>query len=271
MGETYITFGGNYSNKLYLGGTVGIDHIRYHEESSYREEDADNSISDFKSYTYNSDVSTKGVGFNFKFGFIYRATDWVRFGGSVHSPTFFNMTDNYSNKMNSYFDNGDAYETSSPAGSFDYVLTTPMRATGSLAFIIAKMGSVSADYEFVDYSSASLSSSPNVFFEANSAIINKYTSTGNLRLGTEWKVKPFSIRGGYALFGNPYKSGTGNNASRSTYSLGFGIREKNYFLDFTYSLSRGSEKYYMFDPTLVNAASNTINSSAFVTTLGFRF
>lgn len=271
MGETYITFGGNYSNKLYLGATFGIDNVRYSEDADYNESDSQDTINGFDEYTYSSSLSTRGIGFNFKFGMIYRVNDWVRFGGAIHSPTYFSLSDAYSNRMNSRFDNGQTYSASSPEGNYDYYLSTPLRATGSLAFVIAKKGLLSADYEFVDYSSAVLSSSPNTFFDANNSIRNKYTSTANLRVGTEWRLDPFSIRAGYAMYGNPYKANTGNNSSKNIISAGFGIREKEYFLDFAYTYSISDEKYYMYDPSLVNAAATTTKQSGFLMTLGFRY
>lgn len=271
MGETYLTFGGNYSNKLYLGATVGFDHVRYFEESEYTEFDSQDTMSVFDSYTYSSSLSTRGVGFNFKFGMIYRVNDWVRFGGSIHSPTYLTLSDQYSNKMSATYDNNQTLSAQSPQGSYDYFITTPMRATGSLAFIIAKMGLISADYEFVDYSSAVISSSPNVFFDANNAIRSKYTSTGNLRVGTEWRLDPFSVRAGYAMFGNPYKTGVGNNFSKNVMSVGFGIREKEYFLDFAYNYAITDENYYLYSPELVSAASTTRKDASFVMTLGFRW
>ena len=48
MGETVFTLGGNYDDKLYLGMTIGIPHIRYSEESNYREK-TDTAYKDRKS------------------------------------------------------------------------------------------------------------------------------------------------------------------------------------------------------------------------------
>lgn len=39
FGETVISFGGNYSNKLYLGATIGIPSVRYTQEKVYEETD----------------------------------------------------------------------------------------------------------------------------------------------------------------------------------------------------------------------------------------
>ena len=271
-GETFITVGGNYGNKLYLGATVGFPHITYNETSSYDETDYRDSVkSSFKSYNYTSSVSTKGSGFNLKMGMIYRATDWFRFGLAVHTPSSFTMSDNYSSKITFIHDNGESTSSSSPSGSFNYRLTTPMKVIGSLGFVIAKKGIVGIDYEMVDYSSATLSSTPNVFSDQNTTIRKNYKTANNLRAGIEWRVDPFSIRAGYAYYGSPYQTGINTDASRMSYSAGFGIKEDGYFIDFAYVLTQYSENYYLYDPSLVSPAKNTMRSSSFMVTLGFRY
>lgn len=49
LGETVISFGGNYSNKLYLGATIGIPSVRYTQEKVYEETDDLDSIAQFTS------------------------------------------------------------------------------------------------------------------------------------------------------------------------------------------------------------------------------
>ena len=178
--------------------------------------------------------------------------------------------------MESDFEDGSHYEYSSPRGEYDYLITTPFRAIGSMSVIFGKRGLISADYEFVDYASARLRSGGDGygFTNENSQIQNKYTSAGNIRIGTEWRFPPFSFRGGYAHYGSPYSSNIDNDGSRQSYSIGLGIRESEYFIDFAYVLTQTSEKYYVYDPSrALGIDPSNINSSAhtFLATLGFRF
>lgn len=271
MHETVLSFGGNYNNRLYLGATIGFTGLKYIEESYYEEADIEDSIPDFNMFQYSQDLTAKGSGMNFKFGFIYRVTDFFRLGAAVHSPTYFSVSENYSSELNSKFDSGISYDESSPTGIFDYRVITPMRAIGSMAFIIKKKGLISADYEFIDYAEASLRSTPNVFSDENQTIRDKYTATGNIRVGAEWRLDPITLRGGYAHYGDPYSTYTNNDGSRNAYTVGLGIREEDYFLDFAYVLTRTKEKYYFYDPSLVNAASNKMQSSSFMITFGIRY
>lgn len=271
MGETVISFAGNYSNRLYLGASIGFPTIKYREESSYVESDLNDSIPNFlNSYSYNSSLYTKGSGFNFKMGAIYRATDWMRFGAAFHTPTYFTMEDTYNNALNIKYDDGTDYTETSPDGDYKYNLVTPMRAMGSFAFILKKKASINVDYEYVDYSNASLRSSPNVFVDVNNTIRQKYISGSNIRVGGEFKTGPFSVRGGYALYGNPFKSSS-VDASRASYTAGLGMRDNNYYLDFAFVLTQYKEQYYLYDPSFVKPATIINHQASFIFTLGFRF
>lgn len=275
MNEWVITMGGNYNDKLYIGATLGFPFLKYSDETSYKEVAlaSDIAFDQFRQFTYNENLTTEGSGFNFKFGLIFKPVDFIRIGAAIHTPTYFyDMKDTYTSSVKSKFDNGDVYQEDSPEGKYNYKLTTPMRAIGSLAFIIGKIGLISADYEFVDYSEARFrSGDAGVYFDVNDAIMNKYTSASNIRLGTEWRVNQFNFRGGYAMYGNPFKSGY-YDASRTSYTVGLGIKDVDYFLDFAYVLTQGKEDYYLYGTNVpLNPAKNTLTSSTFIMTLGFRF
>lgn len=275
MGEVVFSFGANYSNRLYLGATIGYATLRYKEETTYSEEDAQGTINGFRSFDYNQDLLTKGSGVNFKLGMIFRATDWFRFGMAVHTPTFYNLTDEYTNTMNSDLDNGITYSYSSPNGIFEYDLITPFKAIGSVAFIIGERGLISADYEWLDYSEASLRSSSYKFIDENSVIRNTYAAANNIRVGTEWRFLNYAFRGGYSYYGDPFKDGMnpGVEAIRSNYTLGLGIRDKGYFIDFAYIFSQGQEFYvpYLLTNKVVEGTENDISSHNVVITVGFRY
>lgn len=238
----------------------------------YEERDEKDTIFDFKSFSYTSNLETKGSGVNVKFGVIVKPVDWLRLGAAVHTPTSISMHDNYSNSMKSTFDNGDTYEDKSPSGSYDYTVTTPFRMIGSLGFVIKKKAVLNADYEYIDYTYAQLRSSPNVFADVNSTIRSKYTSTSNIRLGGEIRFDPLTFRLGYAMYGSPFKTGDNSAADRNSYSAGIGFRDKNYFIDFGYVLTKYTESGYLYDPEVVKSSvRSSYKTSAFVLTMGVRF
>ena len=278
MGEFDISISGNYNNKFYIGGTLGFPMLNYEEESTYTETDVEDTIAYFKSFDLKQKLYTSGTGFNFKLGMIFRPVDWMRLGGAIHTPTYWKLKDEYSSDISATFDsvppwttaNSQDFNASSPEGVYDYRLYTPWRLIGSMAIIIDKKGLISVDYEFIDYSSARLRGEFYGFDAENASIDQKYTHATNIRVGTEWRFQPFSIRGGYALYGSPFKGGL-NTGTRENYSFGFGIRESDFYIDFAYIFSQTSSDYFLYSGDLVDATLTESESHTFQTTLGFRF
>ena len=275
-GETVFSFGGNYDNKFFIGGNIGFTSLRYESESYYEETDSRDTIFDFQSFNMTEWVNTHGYGINAKFGLIYRPDDMVRIGVAVHTPTWYGMHDEYGNTTRSNFDNGDNYAYASDLGLFDYELTTPFRAVGSLAFVIGKAGLISGDYEFVDYSDAELDSHYDPYFDQNNSINRNFGASQNLRFGTEWNYGNMSFRGGYANYGSPFRSSTkpaNGDHSRQSYSFGLGFREGGYFLDLGYVYSQTEFLYvpYTLDNNTQPFAENKMRSHNVTMTLGVKF
>jgi long-subunit fatty acid transport protein len=268
INELVLSLGGNYNDRLYIGATFGFPYLRYYENSTYREIDENDTIMGFKEMSLHEDLETEGTGFNFKFGLIYRITDWVRIGAAVHTPTFYNLKDRWSKDITASYDNGNGYTAESPKGSFDYELNTPLRAVGSVAFIVGKYALISADYEFVDYSDARLRSRDYKFFDENNTITSLYTATSNIRAGFEIRLAPISLRGGYQLNFSPYDNNY-NDGQRMAFSGGIGLRDKKYFIDLGYVYSMKSEDYYLY--TGAPVVENDFSSHNILLTMGFRF
>ena len=107
MNEWYFALGGNYSDKLFIGATIGLPYFNYKESSQYQEEDINDSITGFKSLSINDDLTTSGSGVNLKVGFIFRPVEFIRFGGAVHTPTFFyRISDTFTRTVKSNVDEG---------------------------------------------------------------------------------------------------------------------------------------------------------------------
>jgi len=272
MGEYFVAFGANYSHKLYLGGSIGIQTLRYEENSDHEESDPDDVISNFNSMNYHEHLEARGSGFNFKVGVLYRPIDLLRIGMAIHTPTFFNIEEEYSYTIESNIEYSDGPATNnyySPINTFDYELQTPFKALGSLGFVIGKYGILSVDYEFVDYSTARLRSDTYSFNDENKVVDIKYTATSNIRVGGEFRNGPFRLRAGYGLYGSPYASNEPNSdAVYTTYSGGFGIKDEGFFFDVAFVHSTLNEKYFMYgtEEATLDKTSNKV-----VATIGFRF
>jgi hypothetical protein len=272
MNEFDFSVGLNFNDHLFVGMTFGVPNINYYENSTYQEVRTQDTIPNFISLYYQSDLHTRGTGMNFKLGLIYKPADWVRLGASIHTPTWYPiMRDQWSSSMQSSFTNTEWNATEySPVGTYDYRLTTPFRAMGSMAFIIGQYGLVSADYEYVNYAQAWFNSQYDSYTNVNNEIESSYRSWGNLRFGTEWRLSDFRIRGGFGYFSNPY-SGGANNSERYQVSGGLGYRSKHFFADVTYVWTKMNQNYYLYDPTMVNPAMISYYTNTVFTTIGVRF
>jgi hypothetical protein len=254
------------NNKFYLG--ISYDRSNFNTVTNTKlTETGFTANSEVQALTYESYVSTYGTGNGFSIGGIYKATDFIRIGATYHSPTWYEMNDEYSYKLsiiNKTFPN----ESESTEILYsDYEITTPSKIDAGIAFLFGKNGLISADYEYINYSSMSLE--PNNYFEyENEEIKTTMASTHNIKVGTEWKVSFISLRAGYAYSQSPYKNKDWQSDTH-TFSFGTGLNFKIWKLDLAYQASSRNYDYYIYDTNLVDAANINRTSGNFVATLRF--
>jgi len=277
MGETVINGAANYDEKLFFGLSVGFPSIRYVEYGTYIESDLDQAL-DLDQYTLKEELITSGSGVNVKLGVIYRASEWLRVGAAIHSPSWLSLRDSYSNSINSKFRNLDTYYFESPQGSYQYNLRTPARYMANAAFIIGKTGVISADYEFVDYSQARLNRSNQIlddydFSVENQAITTIYRGTHNVKVGAEARVADvWRLRAGAGYQQSPFTNGTvQSNASQFNYASGVGYRKGNYYIDLAWSMWQSQADYYLYDPAMVDVSRLERSRTSIMATIGFRY
>jgi len=281
MGEFDFSFGGNYGDKLFIGGTFGIVNLNYSGTDAYTETaEYTDATYGFQNYSYIQNVTTSGTGYNFKLGFIYRLMDWLRVGGAINSPTFFNMNNSFSTEWTanygpSPYSGPDGTQVTGLGSQINYnsSLTTPLKAIGGAAAIINNQGIVSVDYEYVNYSTISINSSdlgPQYTAAVNSEIGQDFIQASNLKFGFEWVLYPVSFRLGYDIYGNPYNQGTVGFASvRNTYSAGIGLKVNNAFFDLAYTLMQYNEQPELYSGSNPTTLKTNITNVMF--TLGYNF
>lgn len=289
VNEYSLALGMNFNHKLYIGASVGIVDVYYNEFSELYENDANNSIPYFNNMQFDTRLRQDGTGYNGKLGIIFKPINEIRLGASVHSPTFYNLhqvfyTDMYSSVT--YDDGTENYSAESPYDEYDFDLETPLRATLSGAFVIAKKGLLSIDYEFVDYGSAKLRRGGNgySFTDENEEIKEAYKSVGNLRVGGELlATSNIALRAGFELYPSAYNesafgaSQPNADADMKVYSAGLGYRSGGFFFDVAYRMT-DTESYNSLYPTPPTDFYNMPAQANFKTTknkvlfsLGFKF
>ncbi|HTN47309.1 MAG TPA: hypothetical protein VL098_13250 [Flavipsychrobacter sp.] len=285
MNEIVLSLGGNYREKLLLGATLGFPTLNFRRESYFEEVDATNDPANFfKAFRYTENLQTTGIGFNAKFGVIYKPADNFRIGAAIHTPTWIALSDIYNQSITS---NTEGYKASigasdtdpitsydAPENVFNYSVRTPWKGVLSMTGILGKYGFITADYEYVDYTSARLGFSSEYTQQESirNAEIRKLTkAASNIRLGAEAKLENLFIRAGFGFYGSPYKNAE-SDMNRLNISAGLGYRTDNFFADLGFMHTRLNEyqtPYSLPDVVTPTATlSNRFNSLAL--TLGFK-
>jgi hypothetical protein len=273
INEYTISLGGNYKEKLMLGITIGIPSVNYYRTSTYTESlAAGNNASNpygFSSFTYNQTLNVTGGGINAKIGAIYKINDMFRVGAAFHSPTYYSISDLSSPSLSTQGDSAGMVSESNgnlDASRFDYNFSTPWKTVLSGTIMLNNLGFITADYEFVDYTSMryiypdGLENNGITYKQEqdamNQAIRKTYQPASNFRLGGEARIaKFFMARVGFGYYGNAYSS-YGQSLANQSYSTeridlsaGLGFRFSHFFTDLglVHSMYTGYEQPYSID------------------------
>lgn len=295
ISETAFSFGANFSHKLYVGLTFGLQRLKYEETSEHFESDDNGTVDYLKSFGFNEHYFLDGNGYNFKLGLIYKPVTMLRIGLAVHSPTFYDLSSEYYTDMVADYDsaiiynadNGNYYNYSdaySYARENENTLRTPWKFIGSVGFQLGNFGLINIDYERLNYAKLRLSGDGSVY--QNDVVRTDYKAGNNIRIGAEGKVGDIALRAGYGFYSSPYKNGELKNNHYNTYSGGIGYRGKSFFIDFAYMFAKYSSEYTLYtwteqanpsgpgnthtDQNPVVADMNT-ELNKFVLTVGFKF
>ncbi|HRW84483.1 MAG TPA: hypothetical protein P5180_03550 [Bacteroidales bacterium] len=274
-GEHSIALGGNFSNKLYFGLSLGIINVEYENKYEHIESTDEILPSEFKDFNYALYYKNTGTGYSLKFGGIYVPVEQLRIGFSFHSPTLFRISEYVYDNLYTHINGIEDSKSNDPMW-YKYSLTTPFRATVGGAFQLKKLGVISAEYEFADYAMARFSTvgeDDYDYTQKNDAIKQSLTSVNNFRVGAEGRIGRFYLRGGYGYYGKTYQTGELNeNTSHNSFSLGAGFREQNLFVDFGFTTISNPQKYILYSTlTDTPVANMDINRKIFTVSFGYKF
>jgi hypothetical protein len=275
IGEYSLSGAFNFSNLLYFGATAGIHAVRFHEQVYHTETDYDDHVLDFDSFQFREFNDTYGWGYTFRFGMILRPIQLIRIGAAFQLPTYYRLTDQKFTDINSYWDSGSGIADTraySPDGVYDYKLRTPFRINANASLILLKIATVSAGYEYVDYSSSQLDAYDYQFFDENDRIRQDFRDVHNLKGGVELRLGSLYLRGGAQYLMSPY-SDPRNDADAWIFSGGLGIRTRGFYMDMSYVHTGYDEVYgmYAYRPGSNEVSLNQINGNNLMLTFGFKF
>ncbi|MBP9849336.1 MAG: outer membrane protein transport protein [Flavobacterium sp.] len=244
-GKITANVASSYKNKLFLGLNLNAHFTDYVVTTSLYENNNNplnpNTQPTISNIVFDNQLSTYGSGFSFNLGAIYKVTNSFRLGASYESPTWYNLNDELVQDLYTY-DNvnvpsGDESRYfGSPIFIFPtYRLRTPSKITGSATYIFNKKGLISIDLATKDYSNIQFkNTNQNDFRDLNSQMSSEMKNAYEIRIGGEYKIKQWSVRGGYRFEESPYKVDT-TMGDLTGYSAGLGYNFGENRLDLSYS------------------------------------
>jgi hypothetical protein len=284
-----LAYGANINDKFFVGANVGITTLRYKFRSAYRESDFSFDLDpDFIPLNYfelEETIDIEGTGVNLTLGVIYRPLDFIQVGASFVTPTFYSVTDTYSARLKTQWNNYNYPGVPQPLNYIDfqsnqsliseYTLTTPLKLSVGAAFFIANYGFISGDLEFVNYKKAKYDSDIGgiSFNPENDAIDYLFRNTVNYRIGGEFRHEALRLRVGYNVQGNPINPEFDVDRGISTFSAGVGFRIQKFFADLAWLNTMADTSYspYVFQDGYgpIVDLNNKINT--FILTFGLNF
>lgn len=244
------TFAGsfNYFDKLYVGVSANLAHIKRVGERIFRESHPDGADpgSGFSQWSFTESLRSTGWGGNAKVGFIYHAGPWFRFGGAFHSPTIYAFTETWQTETESEILSM-TRKYISPESHYEYTFIKPMKWVGSMVFFIGQSGMISFDAEYTNFGAARFRATDYDYDALNDDIKATYGKTFNFRLGSEWLLGSSYLRLGAAYYGSPLGLGKSDGSVKKA-SIGISVPITfDVTFDFAYELSHGLAQQYLYD------------------------
>ena len=303
IGEVQVALAANIANKLYVGGTIGIQSVKWNRQYYYGEDYIYNGQQPVYSdggviaepaewLDFNQAVKLNGAGVNLKLGAIYRPFPSLRIGAAIHTPTFYSLERVYQAYMGSNFNpNGDTTLALEDAGRNTWDFISPTRLMFGASYTFGQFAVISADYERTWYNGMRATNLPNGFdlstkdyradFKAN------YKGGNTLRLGAEIKPLPIiALRVGYGISDSMLRNDQSHYYNSPTayrtncYSAGVGFQIGAVSLDLAYQRIENLFSAYMLyyameDNGMFDTASPTYRTNFkrdYITlTMGYKF
>ncbi|MDR1729206.1 MAG: hypothetical protein LBR52_00895 [Prevotellaceae bacterium] len=283
ISEWNFAYGLNISNRFYFGFSTAFVNLNYQAKMLYDEAVA---INPGDTWYMDNLYEVNGSGFNFKFGAIAAPADFMRIGVALHTPTFYNIDEFFSEDLsyNGYFANGEFPREN----SYRSDLQTPLKLQGSLGFIIGKTAIIGLEYQYEDFTAMRFSSG-NVLDQGSKNLINNEMKiTHTAKAGAEVRVVDgLSLRAGFAFVTNPsielspdvysnpenflpYPLAQPQNTFY--YTGGIGYKGKSFYADLAYVHQVREESFFQYLPQEeFSPYALKLHNSNITATFGFRF
>ena len=241
-----FAFSANYYDKLFLGMSVDLAHIKRIGTRTFQESRVDGTDTEFNQWHYLEDLSSTAWGANIKTGLIYHANHWLRFGASFHSPTIYSFSESWQTETESQI-LGVTRKSLSQESNYEYIFISPLKWVGSMAFVVGRQGMISLDAEYSNYGAAHFKAEDYDYSAVNDDIKGTYGKTFNFRIGSEWMLRDSYLRLGAAYYGSPFGLGEkGGSIKKASCGISVPAGLDTTF-DFAYELTYGQSYHILYN------------------------
>ena len=272
-----LNFGAQVNQNISLGANLNTHSLTY-RRSTFLTETNSNPGSLVNKVGFENNLLVQGYGISLQIGMIAKIEKNIRLGFSLQSPTWYDIYEETTQFLETgRVENGQTIvEKINPrvVNIFEnYRLCTPGKLTASAAYIFGGDGLISIDYTYKDYGSIRYDSydsfsDDNYFDSANNSIENSFSGANSIRLGGEYRIKKYSLRGGIRYEDSPAKNNQSIGNLRG-FSLGMGYNLGNYNLNISYVRSEQDRKQQLYSEGLTDSASIQTVTTNIAFTLGF--
>lgn len=269
-GKFSFNFGTQYKDFLYLGANINTHFLNYDRVTRFRETN-DNPGSATNDVRFNNNLSTTGDGFSFQLGAIAKVSERFRLGASYHSPTWYNIIEEATQYLETNNNSNERVVVNPNVLNIypDYTLKSPGKLTGSLAVLFGAKGLISFDYSYKDYSATEFRPVGDPEFEfQNELIASELQAVSTFRVGGEYRISNWSLRGGYRYEQSPYANET-TVGDLTGYSGGIGYDFGSMKLDLAYTNASYQNNPRLYETGLTNTAAIDRDLSNVILSLSF--
>ncbi|WP_340075050.1 OmpP1/FadL family transporter [Leptobacterium sp. I13] len=261
---------GQYNEHLFVGASLNF-HDVFYENFSLFEESGYDATSPLQGVSFDNLLRTFGDAFSFTIGGIAKINDAVHIGATYQSPTWYRFTDQLSQRINSNLaDSEIGFIDFSIVNIFpDYKIQVPAKLTGSLALIFGEEGFINFDYSYQNMENAELrpNSDPD-FANENAFISSQLKAVSSFKIGGEYKIDDWHVRGGYRFEESPYEN-SNTIGDLSGFSLGVGYTFGPTVFDVGFSQTQRDINTPLFETGLTNAANIDATNTNLTFSLSF--
>ncbi len=278
------SFGGamEIAKGLYLGVGVNILSGSYTYDRLYTESDSKKvyllnlNRTDFNRFQYESTINSDVSGYNFLIGLMYKKQGRYKLGLTVRTPTYYDISEDFSDIGNSWFYNSDHFQVKN-SGSTKYNVKTPFVFSGGVSAQATDWLLLAGDAEYTDWTQMEFTNDNPDLVDENRVIRDVFRPTTNLRGGAEVSLlnQGIRLRGGVVYNPSPYK-GDPTSRDQVYYTAGIGATvDENVFLNASLAFGKWNTLRDNYNLSNVDAppsrTAEAVSTNTFNITLTYRF